>query len=138
MLTCDSTDLYGSIDALSEPYFDEVDVSVVVLETQGTNFSEGFRKMNSLVHFRNDFNCVLRKVEDATIALNRIHVGDMTISPLDLRNELTSTQYVLLGMERSRCTVPESDAERICRLGLLLYRITILNDLLPGLQRVIC
>ena len=130
-MTCDSTDLYGSIDAISEPYFD-VDVTLVIPETQSTYFSKGFRNINDLYLLGNDFNSILRKVEDATIALNRIHVGDMTVNPFDLRDELTSTQYVLLRLECSRHNVHESDAEHLCRLGLLLYLVTILNDLLPG------
>jgi hypothetical protein len=134
MLTCHSTDLYGSIDALSEPYFEGFDLSIVPsnVPCQDIYFSEGFQKVNNLVHLKNDFNRILRKVEDATIALNGIHVGNTTIKPLHLRDALTSIQYVLLCMELSRHDVHESKSERICRLGVLLYLVTNLNSLLPG------
>jgi hypothetical protein len=134
MLTCHSTDLHGSIDALGEPYFEGFDLSIVPLNVpcQDIYFSEGFQKVNDLVHFKNDFNCILRKVEDVTIASNGIHAGNTTIKPLDLRDALTSIQYVLLRMELSRHDVHESKAERICRLGVLLCLVTILNSLLQG------
>lgn len=127
-------DLYGSVDALSEPYFEPIDLCVIGLDIQSQSIyeSKGFQKVNGLVHFRNDFNWVLCKIEDATRALNSIHIGDTTTNPLDLRDELTSMQYVLLRMELARHSVYEHKAERICRLGVLLYLVTILNDLLPG------
>jgi hypothetical protein len=135
ILTYGSVDLHGSIDALTEPYFDDLDLSLPVGDFHISYTSEGFRTLNHLYHFKNDFNFILRKIEDATIALNHIHVGDMIMNPLDLRKELTAIQYILLRTELSRHNFYESDTEHLCRLSLLLYLVTILNDLLPGASK---
>lgn len=135
ILTCGSVDLHGSIDALTKPYFDDLDLSLPIRDAQITCTSEGFRKLNHFFHLKRDLNFILRKVEDATIALNHIHMGDMIMNPLDLREELTTIQYILLRTELSRHTSHESDTEHLCRLSLLLYLVTILNDLLPGASK---
>lgn len=66
-------------------------------------------------------------IEDSTIALNSIHAGDMPTTWLDLRDELISIKYALLRMEHS-----QHNAAHICWLGLLLYLVTILDNLLLG------
>jgi len=133
MLIDDSTDLCGSIDAGSRPFFEEVGVSAITspIIRSTVYSSKGFQKSNSLVPFSNDFNLILHRVEGSTNALNLIHCGGTPIHPLDLRMEITSSQYALLHMDSSQHNFHESKVQRICRYGLLLYLVSLL--LLNGL-----
>jgi hypothetical protein len=127
LMSC-STDLCGSIDAERKPFFDDIGVPAVMTQIQCTYTSEGFYEINSLAPFSDEFIQILRRIENSTDALNVLR-GGSTLTPLDLRDELTSIQYALLRIESSRHDLNESKVQHICRQGLLLYSATILNGL---------
>ncbi|RDW63418.1 hypothetical protein BP6252_10963 [Coleophoma cylindrospora] len=125
------SDLCGSVDAGTTPYFQDFRPHSLGLETPYTYSSIGFNKLNNIFQFTREFNQILHEVEQSTFALNRVHFGDTQASPLDLRYELTSIQYWLLRLQQSPCTSRRSKIENMTCLGLQLYLITILNDLPP-------
>jgi len=124
-----STDICGSIDAESKPFFDDVGVSAVIPQIWNTYTSKGFHEINNLVHFSSEFIHILRRVEDSTNALNELRGGHTLTPPFDIRDELTSIQYALLRMESSRHDLSEPKPQQLCRQGLLLYLATILYGL---------
>jgi len=133
MLTGASTDLCGSIDAGSTPFFEDVRASAITSPTIRSNSysSKGFYKINSFIPFSNEFNLILHRIEDSTIALNLIHCGGTSIRPLNLREEITSIQYALLRTGSSQSRFHETKIQCICRQGLLLYLVSL--SLLNGL-----
>ncbi|KAE9372736.1 hypothetical protein N431DRAFT_457430 [Stipitochalara longipes BDJ] len=124
-----STDLCGSIDAESTPFFDHLGVSAVTPQIWGAYTSAGFHEINNLVHFTNEFIQILRRVEESTDALNALSGRNTLTPPLDIRDELTSIQYALLRMESSQNDLSEPRIQNLCRKGLLLYLATLLNGL---------
>ena len=128
LIAC-STDLCGSVDAESNPFFDDVGISVVIPRIRCVYKSEGFHKIDKLVHFSNEFTQILRRVEDSTDMLRLLRGENGPTFPLDLRDEFTSIQYALLRMESSAYDWNMPRLQRICLQGLLLYLATILNGL---------
>lgn len=131
ILTNCRADLSGSMDTGSQPFFEDFRPPISVLGTAGRKFSKGFRQIAGQTNFTNDFSQILSRIECATLALNMLHSGDKTVNPFNIRDELTLVQYDMLRMARSRCRIQESEIERICRLGLLMYLISIFHDLPP-------
>ena len=136
MLTGHSTDLCGSIDAGSTPFFEEVGMFAIPSPIiQSTIYSsKGFHKINNLVPLSDDFNLIIRRVEGSTAALNLVHCGGTPIHPSDLRDEITSIQHALLHIDSSQYDFHESKVQHLCRYGLLLYLVSLsrLNGLPNG------
>jgi len=105
-------------------------------------FSRAFQALNQAIGFSDELNHIIATVEEVTTALNLLHLSihaetaNPDPDPLSLRETLTSIQYSLLSID-SKSTeyakpTRKSEVQEICRLGILLYLVTILSEFPPG------
>jgi hypothetical protein len=131
------TDLCGSLDAISEPYLADFPVKPGPADTELGQYHPqipAFREIVSLTPFSHDFTHLLRRAELATAKLNALQAGNDKSGAVALRDEITSAEYDLLRLLLSNGDqVPfPTKLEHISRLGVLLYLLTIADDLPQG------
>ncbi|KAI1333127.1 hypothetical protein F5Y16DRAFT_4135 [Xylariaceae sp. FL0255] len=128
-------DLCGALDARSKPYFElGIQPPIPIMDINTIEPSIGFQRIIYRAVFTPAFQQILLRVQCATKALNMLHDGDKTINTINLRDELTLVQYEILGILRGRPRSTVLTLEETCELAIMLYLISILNDLPSGVS----
>ncbi len=120
-----SADLCGSIDFLRRPYFEaplySSEISRAMLPVQSLSASR-------FPHLPESLRWILPRIQEVSRCLTLIHLQQTDIHPTTLREGITSLKYALISCD----TTNETSSQRISRISLLMYLITILNDLPRG------
>jgi hypothetical protein len=125
-----SADLCGSVDTFETPHFTDHNSLLPIGKTN--NMKSSFQALSETFGFDLELQSIMIRVNEATDALNLLHLRKKATDPLALREDFTSIQYSLLSMHSTRSLTPRCAMQEVCRIGILLYITSILNELPVG------
>lgn len=92
----------------------------------------GFQALSETFGLDLELKSIMIRANEATDALNLLHLRKRATDPLALRDDFTSIQNSLLSMHSTRSLTPRCATQEVCRIGILLYITSILNELPVG------